>query len=94
MVKKSELKVWNKMLRPTPIKVQIFDDYTLIISFDNGEVKRFDVKPYFKFKAFEPLKKIPIFKTVKPNGITVEWVGEIDICPDELYYNSEPLKDI
>lgn len=23
-----------------------------------------------------------------PVSVTVEWLNEIDICPDELYYNS------
>ncbi|HAM15385.1 MAG TPA: hypothetical protein DCP91_05915 [Eggerthellaceae bacterium] len=27
-----------------------------------------------------------MFKSVLVNGMTVEWTGGQDICPDELYY--------
>ena len=36
------------MLRPTATKVVPTSDYQLIVTFDNGEKRRFDVKPYIK----------------------------------------------
>lgn len=51
----------------------------------DGEIKLFDVKPYFKFKAFEILKDIEKFNKVKISGLSVGWENDIDICPDELY---------
>ena len=38
------------MLRPTATKVVPTSDYQLIVTFDNGEKRRFDVKPYIKGK--------------------------------------------
>ena len=36
------------MLRPTAVKVYPEKDYMLKVEFDNGEIKRFDVKPYIQ----------------------------------------------
>ncbi|MFH1051755.1 MAG: DUF2442 domain-containing protein [bacterium] len=76
------------MLRPTAIEVKALNDFKLIIKFDNDEIKLFDANILFSRKPFLPLMDKSVFKTVKPNGITLEWDNDIDICPDELYYNS------
>jgi len=44
-------------MRSKAIQVKQIDDYIIEIKFDNGEIKRFDVKPYLNHKAFEELKK-------------------------------------
>ena len=36
------------MLRPTVVKVIPQNDFNLVLKFDNGEEKIFDVKPYIK----------------------------------------------
>jgi hypothetical protein len=79
------------MNNPSPIDVKPIDDYKLILHFENGEERIFDVKPYLEDKYFAPLKNRAIFRTVKTNSLTVEWIGNIDICPDELYYNSKEI---
>ena len=73
-----------------PIHVQPLQQYQLLITFDNNERRLFDVKPYLSDPFFAPLKNPTIFQTARINPITVEWSGEIDMCPDELYYNSTP----
>ncbi len=78
------------MVSPSPLSVDPLNNYMLLLKFDNGEERVFDVKPYLNDRFFAPLKSIAIFNTVKTNGLTVEWVGGIDICPDELYCNSIP----
>lgn len=55
---------------------------------DNGEIRKFDVKPYLNHKAFEKLKDYNEFKKVKIAGLSIEWESGADICPDELYNNS------
>ena len=40
---------------------------------------------------FEELKNPTIFKTVKIAGLSIEWINGADICPDELYNNSEKI---
>jgi hypothetical protein len=71
-----------------PVSVTPLENYKLLLTFDNDEKKIFDVTPYLEDKYFAPLKNPTIFRSVKINPITVEWLNEIDICPDELYYNS------
>ena len=73
------------MLRPVPEKVYAEDDYILRIIFDNGETKRFDVKPYIKGEWYGQLKDTEYFKLVRPDGFTVVWPEGQDLCPDELY---------
>lgn len=73
------------MKYPDVSKVKTTDDYCLIIEFANGETKTFDVKPYIKGSWYGQLKNLSTFKTVKPCGNTVEWVGGQDIAPHELY---------
>ena len=75
-------------MRPKAIDVKPLENYMLDIKFDNGEEKRFDVKPYLKYKAFFELKNKELFKTVKIGGLSIEWANGADICPDELYNNS------
>ena len=75
-----------------PIDVKPLENYRLRITFDNKEVRIFDIKPYLNDEFFAPLKNVSIFKSVKVNPISLEWAGGIDICPDELYYNSKPLE--
>lgn len=75
-------------MRPRAIDVKPINDYKLLITFNNNEKKIFDVKPYLKYKQFERLKDLSLFKKVKISGLSIEWPSEIDICPDELYNNS------
>ena len=75
-------------MRPRAIEVEPLENYILKIKFDNQEVKKFDVKPYIKYKAFEKLKDKKIFNTVKISGLSIAWINGEDICPDELYSNS------
>ena len=76
------------MLRPTAIKVLPQNDYQLLVTFDNGENRRFDVKPYIKGSWYGMLQDMKYFRRVKTDGFTVIWPEGQDICPDELYENS------
>ena len=75
-----------------PIEVKPLEQYRLLITFDNKEQRIFDVEPYLIDSFFAPLRNPTIFRTARINPITVEWVGGIDMCPDELYYNSKPVE--
>lgn len=75
-------------MRPRAKEVKPMENYMLLITFDNGEKKMFDVKPYLSFKIFEDLKKVSIFNTVHVAGLSIELIHGQDICPDELYFDS------
>ena len=72
-----------------PVSVKPLPEHRLFITFNNKERRIFDVTPYLSDDFFAPLRNPAIFRSVKINHLTVEWPGGIDICPDELYYNSE-----
>ena len=74
-----------------PIDVTPLEQYRLLLTFDNKEQRIFDVAPYLSDSFFAPLRNTAIFNSVKTNPLTVEWAGGIDMCPDELYYNSTPV---
>ena len=76
------------MLRPTVVKVIPQNDFNLVLKFDNGEEKIFDVKPYIKGTWFGKLNDKSYFSAVKSNGFNIEWPDGQDICPDDLYFNS------
>ncbi len=78
-------------MRPKAIDVKALNNYELEILFKNGEKRKFDVKPYFKFKQFEELRDNKKFQRVKIAGLSIEWENGADICPDELYNNSEKI---
>ena len=61
------------------------DDWTLDVAFDDGVVRRFDVKPLLDYEAFEPLRNITTFKTIRNRGYFVEWINEVDLSADTLY---------
>ena len=79
------------MLRPSAVVVEPAEDYTILVTFDNSERRLFDVKPYLDHPAFRELRIPALFRTVKPAGLSVEWLHGQDICPDELYHDSTPV---
>ncbi len=79
------------MKYPNVVQVKPIDNYNVIITFENGEVKRFDVKPYIRGSWFGQLKNKADFDTVRPCGNTIEWSGGQDIAPHELYELSNPV---
>ena len=70
--------------------VQPTDDYKLILTFTNNEVKIFDVTPYLDKGFFKQLKNKNYFKNVKPFMDSIQWQNGQDFCPDALYLESKP----
>ena len=73
---------------PSAVDVAPQDDYHILVTFADGAVKLFDVKPYLDHPAFLELKIPALFRAVRIGGLSVEWLRGQDICPEELYYNS------
>ncbi len=75
---------------PRVSRVTAKEDHTLTLTFDNGEVREYDCRPLLDFGVFRSLRDLSAFMRVRVGARTVEWPGEIDICPDTLYLDSEP----
>ena len=76
------------MIRQRAVDVKPLANYNLEVTFDNGEIKIFDVKPYFVNPWFLKLKDIQKFNTVHIAGLSIEWADGQDISPDCLYDDS------
>lgn len=79
------------MLRPTAVQVIPENNYKISVTFDNGEKRLFDVKPYIKGDWYGRLEDVNYFNRVDVDGFTVIWPEGQDICPDELYELSTVL---
>jgi hypothetical protein len=75
-------------MNPRVVAVKPEKDCMLCLWFTNGEVRRFDVKPYLEYEVFRPLKDEAMFNTVHPDGLSIEWANEASLCPDTLYQDS------
>lgn len=80
---------------PEPIEVKAIEKYKLYIKFKNGEEKILDMEPELNEKFYKRLKEYEYFKNVKisETGITIEWQNGEDIAPENLYYNSNTIKN-
>ena len=76
-------------MNPRVKDVMPLSNYCLLLTFSNGEVKLFDMKPYLDHNMFKPLKNIDFFNTVRPSHGTIQWANDADLCPDTIYLNSE-----
>ena len=61
------------------------DDFSLDLQFNDGSVKRFNVKPYLDYEVFRELNDLNYFKQVNVAFGTVQWPSEQDISPETLY---------
>jgi len=76
-------------MNPRVINVKPDQNFTLLITFNNGEIKSFDVKPYLEIGIFRELKDLSLFNSVKPFLGSIQWANGIDLCPDTLYLESK-----
>lgn len=60
------------MIIPTAKNVSATNDYKIIIEFDSGERKIFDITPYITSEWYKELADMNYFKSVFANGFTVE----------------------
>lgn len=60
-------------------------NYKLLLTFEKGIKKIFDMKPYLKYSMYKPLEDIFLFNSVYTNGQTAVWNNDIDIAPETLY---------
>ena len=79
-------------LYPRVQSVQPEADYMLRLTFTNGEVRRFDVKPYLSKGIFRELQNTAMFNSVRPCLGSIQWGNEADLCPDMLYERSQPVE--
>jgi len=75
-------------MNPRVTNVKPAQNYMLQITFSNGEVKKFDVKPYLGIGIFKELQDLSVFNSVTPFLGSIQWSNGVDFCPDTLYLES------
>lgn len=83
------------MTYPKVMHASAADDHTLVVVFDNGEKKRYDVAPLLDNEMFAPLRNPALFRAVEveKGGYAVVWNSEIDISEYELWTHGEAVLD-
>lgn len=78
-------------MNPRVAGVKPLDNYLLNMVFTNHERRLFDVKPYLTIGIFRELRDTVVFNSAKAFNGTVVWPNEIDLDPDTLYLDSQPV---
>ena len=65
-------------------------DYTLLITFINGEKRIYNARPLLNKAIYSSLRNIGFFMKAKASCGTVIWDDDIDIAPEHLYECSQP----
>ena len=78
-------------MNPYVKSVRVLDDYELEVSFENGESRRFDVKPFLGRGMFVQLRDCALFQAAHVIAGSVEWPGGLDLSYDTLYLDGHPI---
>jgi hypothetical protein len=77
-------------MNPRVEDVKPESDFKLKLTFQNGEERMFDVKPYLNTGRFTELKDNALFSSVVCTMGSIQWQNGLDLCPDTLYEESLP----
>lgn len=74
-------------MHPKINNVKALEDYILEVTFDNNEVKLYNMKPWLDIEEFQVLKDKIIFSMVKVDcgGHGISWNDEVDLSEYELW---------
>ena len=69
--------------------VKPLKNYQLLLTFENNEIKIFDMKPYLDKGIFSELKEEKKFRSVRVSFDSIEWCNQADLDPEFLYNKSK-----
>ena len=69
--------------------VKPLKNYQLLLTFENNEIKIFDMKPYLDKGIFSELKDEKKFRSVRVSFDSIEWCNQADLDPEFLYNKSK-----
>lgn len=79
-------------MNPKVTAVEPMDSYLLRLTFENNDVRVFDVSPFLEKGIFQELKDKNYFRQVSVAFGGIQWPHEQDFSKDTLYVLSTPFK--
>lgn len=73
------------VLLPQVIRAVYDQAYCITITFSDGTEATVDFAPWLDGPVFEPLKRLPAFRSFFIDGGTVAWPNGADIAPETLH---------
>ncbi|MHC9539151.1 MAG: DUF2442 domain-containing protein [Vulcanimicrobiota bacterium] len=73
--------------------VKTLDEYKLLLTFENGVQKIYDMKDKLTGYYLESLKDTELFKQAFIEAGAIEWPNGASVCHDELYRNGEAIQE-
>jgi hypothetical protein len=77
-------------MNPKVKSVCALENYEIEVAFENGESRKFDVKPYLGRGIFGRLRDLTVFRAPRVVAGSVEWPGGLDLSYDTLYLEGKP----
>ncbi len=74
------------------IDVKPMNDFNLLITFKNNELRMLDMKPYLNKGIFSELSDVKIFNSVHVSFDSIEWSNQADLDPEFIYLKSKPYE--
>lgn len=78
-------------MNPYIKSVRALPDYELFVTFENGESRSFDVKPYLSRGIFGRLRDPALFQAANVVAGSVEWPCGTDLSYDTIYLGGQPI---
>ena len=67
------------------VSADYIKDYQILLTFNDGERRLADLKPYLKGEVFGELEDLNLFTRYGLTGYTIEWENGADLAPEFLY---------
>ena len=78
-------------MNPYVKHVRPLENNQMEVTFENGEHRIFDLKPYLTLGVFVRLQNPAVFQAARVVAGSVEWPGGLDLSYDTLYLESRPI---
>ncbi|MFP4219917.1 MAG: DUF2442 domain-containing protein [Phormidium sp.] len=83
------------MIPPRINTAKVIEDYKLLVEFDNGEIRKYDVSKLSDNPMFALFNNPAFFRNfqVEPGGYALVWNEDIDISEYELWQHGTSVAD-
>jgi hypothetical protein len=74
------------------VKVTPTEGFSLVVAFNDGQIKILDMKPFLDFGVFRQIKQPDNFNRVHVAFDTIEWDCGVDLDPEFVMEKSVPMQ--